>query len=44
MNFHPQIYIFCALPAPTFVHGHKSDAKEQVYELWKIGDDLKGVC
>lgn len=38
-NFHPQIYTFCTLLALTFVSGHKSEAKQQVYELWKMRDD-----
>lgn len=36
--------MFCTLLALAFVHSHKSDAKEQVYELWKTRDDLEDLC
>lgn len=36
--------MFCTLLALAFVLSHKSDAKEQVYELWKMRDDLEDLC
>lgn len=44
---HPQIHELSTLLDLTFMYGHKSDAKDKFYELWKINvgeEDGSDIC